>query len=236
MEHIEDQKIEAYIRDKMPPDERRHFETDIAADPELRRRVDELRRLAGDIRQIARADTRQRVEAIRDKFRAEEQTPEEPRLPDKRWRWLLGGLLLAVLLWLGYLYFSPVDPKAGGGTQPAEIRDTLEQQPAGPVAEGSDAPEFSDELGQSAITPFATETVKVLDARGNPTGRTIRVEQYRDTTRLYIFRDTLLELYIPKGKELPGPTVLILRNSSLYLRVPPGKEMHLEDTNYPTPF
>ncbi len=236
MEHIEDQKIEAYIRDKMTLEERRRFEADIAADPELRRRVDALRRLAEDIRQIARADTRRRVEATRDKITVEEQTPKEPRLPAKRWRWFLGGLLLAGLLWLGYRYFSPVDPKEGGGTHPAGTRDTLTQQPAGPVAEIPDAAEIPDELGQSAVTPFTTETVEVLDASGNKIGRTIRVEHYRDTTRLYIFRDNILELYIPPGKDLSGPTVLTARNGRLYLRVSRGNEVHLEATNNPTPF
>lgn len=237
MEYIDDQQIEAYLRNKMTPEERRRFEDALAADSELRGRTDELRRLMENIRQMARADTRRRVEAVRDKIRSEEEgAAEEPGPPGNRWRWLLGGVLLAGLLWLGYRYFSPAGPKEGGGTLPAGIRDTLPCKPGGPIAETPAGPEPQDELGQSAVMPYTSDTVKVLDARGKATGRTIRVDQYRDTVRLYILRGDVLELYIPPGKEIPRPVVLFERDGKVYLRLPGGGEARLEASGEALPF
>lgn len=238
MEYIDDQQIEAYLRNKMTAEERRHFEDVLAADPELRGRTDELRRLMENIRQMARADTRRRVEAVRDKIRAEEEgAAEEPGPPGKRWRWILGGLALAGLLWLGYRYFSPAGSKeGGGGTPPAGIRDTLPRKPNGPIAETPAVPESPDELGQSAEAPYTSDTVKVLDAQGKATGRAIRVDQYRDTVRLYILRGDVLELYIPPWKEIPRPVVLIDRGGRVYLRLPGGGEARLEASGEALPF
>ncbi len=237
MEHTDDQQIEAYLRNKMTPEERQRFEDALAADPELRRRTDELRRLAGSVRQMARADTRRRVEAVRDKIRGEE---EESPPPGKSgyWHWLVVGLVMAGLLWLGYRYFYPPEMEQEDKEPTMETREAPLQPPAGPVAQTPDTPPETpaDALGQSAVEPFSSDNVPVLDSRGKSTGRTIRVDQYRDSVRLYILKGNVLELYIPPGKELPRPIVLIDRGSRLYLRLSGGSEVQLNATGEALPF
>lgn len=237
MEHTDDQQIEAYLRNKMTPEERQRFEDALAADPELRRRTDELRRLAGSVRQMALADTRRRVEAVREKIRTEEKEGAPPG-KSGYWHWLVVGLILAGLVWLGYRYFYPPEMEQEDKKPTMETRETPPQQPAGPVANTPDTPrkEPADELGKSAVEPFSSDNVPVLDSRGKATGRTIRVDQYRDSVRLYILKGNLLELYIPPGKELPRPVVIIDREGRLYLRLPGGSEVQLQATGEAAPF
>ncbi|MBC7775491.1 MAG: hypothetical protein H7246_08630, partial [Phycisphaerae bacterium] len=107
MENIDIQQIESYLQGKMTLEEQRAFEVALAADPELRRRHEELRQMAKGIRQVARADIRQRVETLRDKIKQEESAPHpEPHSANlgKSAAFLVIGLFLG--LGLGWLLFN----------------------------------------------------------------------------------------------------------------------------------
>lgn len=109
MENIDTTQIESYLRGKMTPEERSQFESALAANPELRQRTDELQQLADDLRQVARADLRKRVEAVRDQIKQEEAEQEErpPSTTLTSWKksaaLLVGGILLGLAL--GWLLF-----------------------------------------------------------------------------------------------------------------------------------
>lgn len=113
MENIDIQQIESYLRGKMTLEERAQFEAALAADPELRRRTDELRQFANDLRQVARVDIRRRVEAERDQIKKEEAGQEQPAKdppPAKANPTIIlaTGLLIGILLGLtlGWLFFQ----------------------------------------------------------------------------------------------------------------------------------
>ncbi len=222
MKNIDDQQIEDYLRDKMTPDERRVFEDAMAADPELRSRTDALRGLAESIGQVAKADIRKRAEAVSRKIREEEQArggaPKGRGIP---WGGLIGLIVVAVLFWLGYSIFFHVEPKPSielkdnpsmqgvpptteplqrGVQAPAQNQDSAGKKPRIANAPKKPLPGDEEELGRAAIQPFAAETIGVLGPDGQPTGRKIQVNQYRDTIQMYIFKDNLLEIYLPKGK------------------------------------
>lgn len=252
MKNIDDQQIENYLRDKMPPDERRAFEDALAADPELQSRTDALRILAESIGQIARADIRKRAEAVSRKIREEEQGPEEapPKGRAVPWRWLIGLIAVAVLLWLGYSIFFHVEPKPSielkdnpsmqgvpptteplqrGAQAPAQNLDSAGKRP--PIAQAPKPPASDEEeLGQSAVQPFAAGMIVVTGPDGQPTGRTIQVNQYRDTIQMYIFKDNLLEIYLPKEINLPNPLILLARDKDIYLKMADGNLLRLEPT------
>lgn len=248
MKNIDEQQIEDYLRDKLPPDEREAFEAALAADPELRRRTAELRLLALSIRKSARADIRERAEAVSRKIRAEEEAPPKGR--SVLWSWLIGSIGVAVLLWLGYSIFFHVDPVPSNGwknnpsiqetppatkpIQPGVQTPVQNQNSTGkkPPIANAPKPTASDEeeLGQSAVQPFASELIAVTGPAGQPTGRKIRVKQYRDPIQMYIFKDNLLEIYLPKEKNLPSPLTLQARDKDVYLKLADGKLLRLEPT------
>lgn len=128
MERFDDQTIEDYLRNTMSADSRQEFESALAADAELRRRTDDMRQLMDGLRQAARADIRRQVEAVRDIIVQVEQHPEEPGAESARfpWRLLFELVLIAGLLWLGYLHFT-AEP-----AQPAPVSTTSNP---GPVAQ-----------------------------------------------------------------------------------------------------
>lgn len=72
MENMDTTQTEDYLRGKLSPEERRQYESAMAADPELRRQTDDLRQFAEDIRQVARSDIRRRAESVRDRIKREE--------------------------------------------------------------------------------------------------------------------------------------------------------------------
>lgn len=110
MKNLDITQIESYLRNKMSPEERAQFEAALAADPELRRRTDELRQFAGDVRHIAREDIRKRVEAVRDKIKREEAAQERPP-GNPSPGWIKSVILLAIGILLGLvlgrLLFQP---------------------------------------------------------------------------------------------------------------------------------
>lgn len=92
----------------MTPEERARFESALASDPELRRRTEEMRQFAGDLRQIARSDIRKRVEAVRDQIKQEESekgrpSKEHPLSWIRSAIWLTVGTVLGLAL--GWLLF-----------------------------------------------------------------------------------------------------------------------------------
>jgi len=100
MENTDITQIEAYLRGKMPPEERTQFESALATNPELRQRTDELRQFANDLREVARADLRKRVEAVRDQIKQEEAVQERPP-ENPPSGWIKSAMLLAVGMLLG---------------------------------------------------------------------------------------------------------------------------------------
>ncbi|TNE53613.1 MAG: hypothetical protein EP344_14820 [Bacteroidetes bacterium] len=160
MEKIDDQHIEDYLRNKLPQEERQAFEAALAADPDLRQRTDDMRRLKDHIRQSARQDIRMRVEAIRDTIRAEEQAPPSSRQPRSfPWRLIFELLLAAGLLWFGYQYFSqPEEPEVQEQeTQPAPAT-TAENKP--PVATPQYEQLFQDTIPGPGIPTQLTVLLK----------------------------------------------------------------------------
>lgn len=130
MEDINITQIESYLRGKMTPEERARFESALAADPELRRRTEELRQFANDLRQVARSDIRKRVEAVRDQIKQEESEKDHPpKEPPLSWIrsviWLTFGTLLGLAL--GWLLFhkepAPLNPNAVTDEQGLVIAD-----------------------------------------------------------------------------------------------------------------
>jgi len=130
MENINITQIESYLRGKMTPEERARFESALAADPELRRRTEELRQFASDLRQVARADIRKQVEAVRDQIKQEEsekgRPPKEPPLNGIRSVMLFAiGTLLGLAL--GWLLFhkepAPLNPNVATDEQGLVIAD-----------------------------------------------------------------------------------------------------------------
>ena len=113
MENIDIEQIESYLQGKMTSEERAQFESFLAADPELRRRTDELRQFANDLRQVARADLRKRVEAVRDQIKQEEANLKvQPKTRLNHTAMLAIGILIGTLLGLvlGWLFFHKEQP------------------------------------------------------------------------------------------------------------------------------
>lgn len=113
MENIDIEQIESYLRGKMTSEERAQFESVLAADPELRRRTDELRQFANDLRQVARADLRKRVEAVRDQIKQEEANLKaQPKTGPNPTAMLAIGILIGTLLGLalGWMLFDKGSP------------------------------------------------------------------------------------------------------------------------------
>lgn len=103
MENNDIEQIEAYLRGKMTPEERSQFESALAADPELRRQTDELRQFANDLRQVARADLRKRVETVRDQIMQEEAGQQQPAsTKTTSTSWIKSAMLLVVGILLGF--------------------------------------------------------------------------------------------------------------------------------------
>ncbi|MBK7940044.1 MAG: hypothetical protein IPJ82_24520, partial [Lewinellaceae bacterium] len=95
---------------------------------------------------------------------------------------------------------------------------------------------LDDEIGQSAVKPFSSEEISLIDETGQITGRKIRVDRYWDKEQLYIFREDLLELYLLPGKDLPKPAVLIEEDGVVFLKMPDGSRLHLEMSGKEMPF
>ena len=164
MENIDDQQIENYLRNKMTSGERQLFEDALDANPELRRRTDELRRFSEGIRQIARAGIRRRAESVRDEIKAEEQTLHKPASRPFPWRLVFELVLVAGLLWLGYAYFfknGTTPPPA----PPPQVVDTVQQ----PVAASQFESLFSGRIpGPGGKTQLSVLLDPAIGAPGAP--------------------------------------------------------------------
>jgi len=113
MENMDIQKTEDYLRGKLSVEERKQYESAMAADPELRRQTDDLRQFAEDIRQIARSDIRKRVESVRDSIQREEAEHDfSLKKSPEIWTHPIAMITIGTLLGLalGWLLFDKEPP------------------------------------------------------------------------------------------------------------------------------
>jgi len=165
-------KIEAYLRRKLPDDEATAFERDIAADPDLQELVEIHRFEHEGIRQLVEDDLRQKIRG----WTLDTPPPAEPGsggdLHWKRWGIAAGFVIFGLALWIFFpLKNDPPVPVTPPVEEPAApvasvIEPVKTEQPATPTSPARSTPEQPKTKQPEPAVPKTIEpTVASVEVR-----------------------------------------------------------------------